>query len=371
MSRFVVYDKEKSVLFCTEQWILVNLDQIERKLDAITPADNQKLIIDGEKLDELDSGGALLITQWRTTLDQQGIKAEFQNLQESHQHLIELITEKEAELEDKEEPKKEMDIISRFGKNTVERVLGGMDLLGYIGELVIVFNGVLFKQRDLQWRSLLRAIYDAGYRALPILALLSFLIGVVMAYQLGLQLKNYGANIYIVNLSGMAILREFGPLITAIIVAGRTGSAFTAQIGLMKVNEEIDALNTMGLSPQSRIAIPRIMGVIIVMPLLTIWSNAFGVLGSMVMAQNMLGISMGDFISRFNEVIELSNLWTGLAKTPVFGLAIGTVSCFQGFRVSYTAESIGLRTTMSVVQSLFLIIVIDAIFSLLYSWAKL
>ncbi len=371
MSQFVAFDDAKSVLYCKEQWVLANLTQIEQELPAVSSIKSKKITIDGEKLANIDSGGALLISQLESKLKKNNVEVELAHFGEDQQHLIELTIKKEGELGPAKAPPKKMDIISRIGKNTIDRISTGFDLISYIGELTLVFKSVVFLHRDMQWKSLMRTIEAGGWRALPILALLSFLIGVVLAYQLGLQLQNYGANIFIVNLSGMAILREFGPLITAIIVAGRTGSAFTAQIGLMKVNEEIDALSTMGLSPANRIAIPRILGIIIVMPLLTIWSNAFGVLGSMVMAENMLGISMSDFISRFNEVIELSNLWTGLAKSPVFGLAIGTVGCFQGFRVSYTAESIGQRTTISVVQSLFLIIVIDAIFSILYSWANL
>jgi phospholipid/cholesterol/gamma-HCH transport system permease protein len=235
----------------------------------------------------------------------------------------------------------------------------------------MIFRSLFLKPGRFQVRALLRIVEDAGYHALPIIALLSFLVGIVLAYQLGRQLETYGANIFIVDLSGMAILREFGPLITAIIVAGRTGSAFTAQIGLMKVNEEIDALKTMGLSAPNRIIIPRVLGTMIALPLLTIWANFFGVFGSMIMSRNMLGITPHDFLSRFADNIDTTMLWTGLGKTPVFAIAIALVGCFQGFRVSYTAESIGTHTTLSVVQAIFLIIVIDAIFSVLYSWAGL
>ena len=187
------------------------------------------------------------------------------------------------------------DFFSVLGKHTVQGVVNSLDFLGFLGEISLIMRTYLFKPKRLQWRALLRTVEDAGYHALPIIALLSFLVGVVLAYQLGRQLETYGANIYIVDLSGMAILREFGPLITAIIVAGRTGSSFTAQIGLMKVNEEIDALKTMGLSPLNRIAIPRVLGTIIALPLLTMWANVFSVFGSMVMARNMLGITMGIF----------------------------------------------------------------------------
>lgn len=368
MSQFVELDEAKSVLYCKGQWVLSTLAQIEQDLTKLKTTKHKKFAIDGSQLAKMDSGGALLICQLQSKSQMDITLA---NFSKSNQQLLDLTLAKEGSLGPAKQPVQKMDFISRIGKHFIDHLTTAYELLSYIGELTNVFKDVFILQRDLQWKSLMRTIEEGGWRALPILALLSFLIGVVLAYQLGLQLQNYGANIYIVNLTGMAILREFGPLLTAIIVAGRTGSAFTAQIGLMKVNEEIDALSTMGLSPANRIAIPRILGIVIAMPLLTIWSNAFGVLGSMFMSENMLAISMTDFISRFSEVIELSNLWTGIAKTPVFGLAIGTIGCFQGFKVSYTAESIGERTTISVVQSLFLIIVIDATFSVLYSWAKL
>lgn len=189
MSRFVVYDREKSVLLCREQWILVNLESIEQELTIITPAEKTQLVIDGAEMSELDSGGAMLLTHWQTAMKEQGIKVIYQHFKTKYQHLMELTTEKEAELGEAEPPAEKMDLISRFGKHTVDKFATGFDLIGYIGELTIVFKGVVFGHHALQWRSLFRTVEDAGYRALPILALLSFLIGVVLAYQLGLQLK--------------------------------------------------------------------------------------------------------------------------------------------------------------------------------------
>jgi phospholipid/cholesterol/gamma-HCH transport system permease protein len=210
-----------------------------------------------------------------------------------------------------------------------------------------------------------------GYQALPIIALLSFLIGVVLTYQMGLQLKTYGANIYIVNLTSLAILREFGPLITSIIVAGRTSSAFAAQLGMMKINEEFDAIQTMGLSTINRLVLPKLIGTVIAVPLLTIWANVFGVIGAMIMSKNMLSISYFDFLNRLQEVTELSTFWMGMSKAPVFALIIATVGCFQGFQVAGTAASVGQRTMISVVQAIFLIIIVDAMFSVLFSWRDL
>ena len=188
---------------------------------------------------------------------------------------------------------------------------------------------------------------------------------------MGNQLRMYSADIFIVNLLGLSILREFGPLLTAIMVGGRTGSAFTAQLGMMKVNHEIDALTTMGITPTEILLIPRIAGLFIVVPLLTIWADIFGIMGGMMMAQHMLDISWHDFIMRFQREIPLRSLIIGLCKAPVFALIIASVGCFEGMKVSGSAESVGVRTTRSVVLSIMLIIIFDGIVSVLLSRYKL
>jgi phospholipid/cholesterol/gamma-HCH transport system permease protein len=200
---------------------------------------------------------------------------------------------------------------------------------------------------------------------------LSFLIGVVLAYQMGLQLETYGANAFIAYLSGMAIFREFAPLITAIIVAGRTSSAFTAQIGSMKIHEEIDALITMGLSPTELLVLPKVLGLLFVLPLVVFWADVFSILGSMVMSKFMLHVSYYEFLTRLKLEVGTQQLMLGLFKAPAFALLIALVGCFQGFRVETNADSIGSQTTKSVVQALFLIIITDAVYSVIYSWLDL
>ena len=170
---------------------------------------------------------------------------------------------------------------------------------------------------------------------------------------------------------GLSVLREFGPLLTAIMVAGRTGSAFTAQLGIMKINQEIDALNTMSVTPAELLLLPRLIGLVIVLPLLTIWADIFGVLGGMLMANNMLGVTWHEFLQRFQHAIPVRALIIGLGKAPVFALLIGSIGCFQGMQVQGSAESVGKRTTKSVVLAIFFIIVADAIFSIIFSKFKL
>lgn len=371
-SRWIKVDKEKGILYCLGDWRVSTLeDNLETQLRQLKKMKFDALIIDGSELSYLDSAGAFLIFQTTQALNRARISTERVNFADQQEHLFSLLEEKMSQVKVPKKPKGISDPLTFIGKQTVKRIKGGFDFLAFVGEIGYIFRNIILRPKRFQFKALLRTVEDAGFHALPIIALLSCLVGIVLAYQLGRQLETYGANIFIVDLSGMAILREFGPLITAIIVAGRTGSSFTAQIGLMKVNEEIDALRTMGLTPYNRIVVPRVLGMMIVMPLLTIWANAFAVFGSMIMSRTMLGITSQDFLSRFADRIDASTLWTGMGKTPVFALAIALVGCFQGFRVEYTAESIGTHTTMSVVQAIFLIIVIDAIFSVLYSWAGL
>ena len=210
-----------------------------------------------------------------------------------------------------------------------------------------------------------------GLQALPIVALLACLIGVVLTYQMGLQLKTYGANIYIVYLTGMALQREFAPLITAIIVAGRTSSAFTAQLGSMKVNEELDALTIMGIPPTELLVLPKIIALFLVFPILIFWADVFGTIGSMIMSKFMLNVGYLEFIQRLKESLGVKQYFLGLAKAPVFSMIIALVGCYQGFLVKGSANSVGLSTTKSVVQAIFLIIVADSIFSVVYSWLGL
>jgi phospholipid/cholesterol/gamma-HCH transport system permease protein len=190
---------------------------------------------------------------------------------------------------------------------------------------------------------------------------------VVVAYQGADQLKHYGANVFVVELVGYAMLREFAPLIGAIIIAGRSGSAHAAQIGTMVVAEEIDALHTLGIDPMHRLVLPKILALAVALPLLTLFADVAGVFGGMVMARSQLGIGFGEFLTRFGSVMQGSALLIGVGKAFVFALIIVTVGCFQGFRTSGNADSVGRQTTLSVVQSIFLVIVADALFSVAFN----
>jgi phospholipid/cholesterol/gamma-HCH transport system permease protein len=240
-------------------------------------------------------------------------------------------------------------------------------MLSFIGETAQVFAGWLAKPSRIRWRVVLFNLRSAGFDALPIVGLLSFLLGVVVAYQGADQLRQYGANIFVADLVGLSMLREFAPLITAIIVAGRSGSAYAAQIGTMAVTEEIDAMRTIGIEPHELLVLPKILALMIALPLLTVFADLLGVMGGMVMAKTQLGVGFAEFLDRMANAVSITSYLVGICKAPVFAAIIALVGCFQGFRTRGGADSVGRQTTRSVVQSIFLVIVADALFSIAFS----
>jgi phospholipid/cholesterol/gamma-HCH transport system permease protein len=363
---FVEFDRDKQRLVCRGEWNLHNFNNIRKQLNKVIWPQSGDLWVDGRDLAMMDSAGAWLIDRQVKKLELKGIKVHLEKFLDETQKLISLI--EKSIISPKEIPKvKRLNWLGEVGRQNIYHLVDFWKFLGFLGLLSVEFLRGIFIPKHWRFRSLVHVIDITGFRALPIIALLSFMIGVVISYQMGNQLRNYGANVFIVNLLGLSILREFGPLLTAIMVAGRTGSSFTAELGIMKINQEMDALNTMGVTPAELLLIPRILGLCIALPLLTMWADIFGVLGGMMMAENMLGISYYDFILRFQHEIPVRSLLIGLGKAPVFALIIASIGCFQGMQVQSNAESLGKLTTRSVVLSIFFIIVADAIFSVIFS----
>jgi len=257
--------------------------------------------------------------------------------------------------------------VEGIGRLAVRHSREYVSYLAFIGELTKTGFELLRRPLRFRWAMLFHFMEAAGVKGLPIVGLLSFLLGVVIAYQGGVQLRQYGANLYIADLVGLAMVRELAPLLTAIIIAGRTGSAFTAQIGTMKVTEEIDALRSIGIEPMELIALPRVLALVLALPLLTVFADAMGMLGGVLIGNAVLGLSPVSFIERVGEAVNLSSYLIGIGKAPVFAAIVATVGCFHGFQVAGSAESVGQRTTISVVQAIFLVIVVDAGFSVLFS----
>ena len=367
----IVFNDKTSGFQCTGPWTIQSLGYIFKKFSSTALPEEQSIAISGKSIGSFDSAGALALVKCIDLLTHKKNQVELLDFSKEQHELIHLVQSKRELLAyEIPSPPKE-GVLYQIGKEAEKKVLQADGLIILIGDLSLKIFEAIGQWRRFQLPSIVSNSASAGLKSLPIVALLSFLIGVVLAYQMGLQLATYGANIFIAYLSGMAIFREFAPLITAIIVAGRTSSAFTAQLGSMKVNEEVDALLTMGLSPTELLVLPKVIGLVIVFPLLIFWSDVFSILGAMFMSKLMLGVSYEDFLQRLKESVGLSQLMLGLYKAPAFALLIALVGCFQGFRVGSSADDIGSQTTKSVVQALFLIIVADAVYSVIYSWMNL
>lgn len=366
----IIYDQNAQQLNCRGAWDLKHLPALQTFFKDQSFQFSQNLIIDGHEINQMDSAGAWLLCTFAHSLKKQQVSVEFKNFSQEQRALLDLIQQKI----DKKRPLAKVTHLSwvaSVGQTTIIMLNGFLAYLTFIGQLSYECLRLILRKTTFRWGATSSTIYRNGFQALPIIALLSFMIGIVITFQMGLQLQNYGANIFIVDLLGLSILREFGPLLTAIMVAGRTGSAYTAELGMMKLNQEIDALNTMGVTPGELLLLPRIIGLLIALPLLTMWANMFGIFGGMVMANNMLGISWYDFLHRFPTAIPLRALMIGMGKSPIFALLIASIGCFQGMNVQGSATSVGRNTTRSVVLAIFFIIVADAIFSVIFSKLKL
>lgn len=370
MQNFIKFDTASRQVICQGEWNLANSVLLESALKKISWPTQGDIHINGQAISKMDSAGAWLLSRQFNRLKKRGLTIQLDKFSAAHQKLFSLIEQQKLPSLKVTQPKN-ISWVTKLGEFTVNQLNEFFDYLSFIGYLTMETLRLIFHPKHMRWGALTNVIDTTGLQALPIIALLSLMIGIVLAYQMGNQLRTYGANVFIVNLLGLSVLREFGPLITAIMVAGRTGSAFTAQLGIMKINQEVDALNTLGVTPAEILLLPRVIGLLITMPLLTMWADIFGIIGGMIMANNMLHIGWHDFLRRFQHEIPLKSLIIGLGKAPIFALIIGSVGCFQGMLVKSTADSLGRNTTRSVVLGIFFIIVVDAFFSVILSELKL
>lgn len=363
--------QDGQTLRCSGEWTLSGIRALAVQDTAILPP-GEVLLIAAAEMADLDTIGAFRLLQLITSAEHAGKTVSVEGLSKKHQRIFELVQSNLKRLKSEQVAQPEFASgLALLGYWSVRKVNNTNRFLIFIGEIVLQFCKIRAHGLQNLWQSGLKIIQTAGCQALPIVGMMSFLVGVVIAYQLGVQLRTYGADIYVVDASGIAILREFAPLMTSVIIAGRTSTAFAALIGTMKVNNELDALSTMGISAVERIVLPRVIGLIIVLPLLVVWSSVFSLLGSMIMVKSQLNIGYITFLQRFQEAVGLKQFVLGMVKTPVFAVIISTVGCFQGFQAGITADSVGLKTTAAAVQAIFLIIVADAFFSILFSWRGL
>ena len=331
----------------------------QRELDALP----DPITIDLSDIDRMDTVGAWII--YRTVRDR-GAKV----IGASHDEvsLLKQVGEfdKPARVVP-DVPHNLASVLAELGKWVAETGVTLVGLLGFFGATLIAFGNVIRRPKRFRLNAVVQRFDVVGVRALGIIALMSFLIGIVIAQQGAVQLAQFGADVYTINLIGRITVRELGTLMTAIMVAGRSGSAFAAQLGTMKITEEIDAMRTIGVSPVEALVLPRILAAVFMMPLLSFWAMLMALIGGGIFVWGSLGIPPATYIQRLQEVIPRTDLWVGLLKAPVFGFIIALAGCFQGMLVQGNSEEVGARTTTAVVQSIFLVIVLDAVFAVFFS----
>ena len=324
-----------------------------------------RLTIDLSDAQTIDGAVMALVVALRTDLAARGVRTELAGVPEQLRSLVELY-EADAEPPKKRRRRKPESVVEQVGRATYAMLDELKAVVSFFGEMVIALAGLVRHPRSGHWKELPPLLERTGADALPIVALINFLLGFVMAYQSARQLKMYGANLYVADLVGISVTRELAPLMTAIIVCGRSGAAFAAEIGSMKVSEEVDALRTLGLRPFAWLVVPRVLALLIVVPALTIIGDLIGILGGLVVAVTSLDVTIRAYFVETTTSVQLWDVQHGLIKSGAFALAIGLIACQQGFAASGGAEGVGRRTTATVVTSLFALVVLDALFTVMF-----
>jgi phospholipid/cholesterol/gamma-HCH transport system permease protein len=361
---------QRGIRFVAEgDWTMPEIPRLDQELHHLDYGDAREAQIDGSGIELLDSAGAWLLLRSKRELEGDNVRISGFTVPDRYKPLLETMDRDHTAPPVAHPPHRGLiGLLERMGKGTVHSLRQGYDLLGFLGRVTVeAGEAAMAPRRELPWPAFIHQIEETGVTALPIVGMLAFLLGVVLAYQGADQLKRFGAQIYTIDFLGVGFLRELGGLVTAIIIAGRSGSAFTAQIGTMRVNEETDAMQTIGLNIAEVLVLPRVLGLMIALPLLTFFADVVGIIGGMVMVYFDLGITIPAFMRELQGAISVNTLMVGLIKAPVFAFVIALVGCFEGMRVERNADSVGRLTTRSVVESIFLIIALDAAFSIIFS----
>ena len=361
------FDDSSSSLSASGAWTLDEVERLrallegyDKKLRTHSP---ETLYLDLSQVTRFDTAGLILLRDYIRDWQQRGITVELLGMSEKMRKLYVLIADApQAKIVLRYE-----NFLAEIGKATLRTLQDAYAYVQFLGELTVHLLRLLLKPWHLRLKESVYHMKQAGIGALPVIALTAFLTGMVIAYQGAVQLAKFGADIFIVDIVGISIVREMGPMLTAIVIAGRSGSSYTAEIGAMKLTEEISAMRTMGFDPFRFLVIPRIVALIVVLPLLIFFADMVGILGGMMAAKWELGISWHLFVQRLYEVLALKHYLLGLLKGPFFAFIIATVGAFRGFLVEEKTESIGLQTTASVVNAIFLVIALDALFSVIYT----
>lgn len=359
---FEVQDEggQGATLALTGPWLVATIGAVERELANVRDGISR---VDLSGITEIDTVGAWIASR---AAERRG--AEVTGASERARRLMDAVGGLGFET-DVGAPRPDVftRVPQRMGEMIFNARSGVYGIVGFLGALVLAIGSVIRHPRRFPGKAFVRQLELVGVAALPIIGLMSFLIGIVIAQQGAVQLQQFGAETLTVNLVGRITLRELGVLMTAIMVAGRSGSAFAAQIGTMKLTEEIDAMRTIGISPMEALVIPRIMACVFMMIVLGFYASIVAIIGGAVVGDWLLGIPFMTFLARIQEVVPIHDLWVGLIKAPVFGLIVALAGCYNGMQVKGNSEEVGLRTTMAVVSAIFAVIVLDAFFAVFFT----
>jgi phospholipid/cholesterol/gamma-HCH transport system permease protein len=362
-----VQDATTLIVKARGDWIVRHADAADRAIAQLDLRGRRSVIFDLGSIGKLDTTGAWLLHKAQRLFQGLGAAATFIGVSGPQATLLEAVTK--GDRETVEHPKHGshlIEIVVRMGRTLEEVGHTLRDATAFLGLVLETLGKTIINPRRLRLTSTVYHMEQAGLNAVPIVSLISFLIGAVLAFQGAEQLRKFGGEVFTVNLVAISFLREVGILLTAIMVAGRSGSAFTAQIGSMKVREEIDAMRTLGLDPAEVLVLPRVIALLVMMPILGFIAGIMGLLGGGVVVLLTLGMSPEMYIQRLYDALDFWDVFTGVIKAPVFGLLIAVIGCFEGMKVEGSAESVGQRTTASVVEGIFTVICVDAFFSILF-----
>lgn len=364
----VAVEKGQMRLVASGDWLARHLGPLDEDLRAFEDDTvGRELIVDVSEVGRLDTAGAMILERVMRSCSQRTELSGIVGASDAHRRLFESVRPHVAPCDIEPAHRNAfLMMTNRLGRGVIDAYYASLEILSFIGLTLLTAWRVAKQPKRLRVTSIFYHLEEAGLNAVPIVGLMSFLIGAVVAFMGAKILRLFNAEVFTVELVGIAVLREFGVLLAAILVAGRSGSAFTAAIGTMKIREEIDALRALGLDPCEVLVLPRVIALVILMPVLAFLAAILGIIGGGLVAWSAMEISPVFFIGRIQETIAMSNLWVGLIKAPFFAFVIAIVGCFQGMEVEGSSESLGQRTTLSVVQSLFLVIILDAFFAMFF-----
>ncbi len=349
-------------------WSIEHVAQIEATLASIVGPQGTRVRVDCSQLTALDLSAAWLLRERLRDFSERRSAVEFVGPQPNQLTFIEEIAAAAIDIPAKPDETQEpiAAAVARIGRSSIAQSIRIRSALDFYGRVLTTWLGAIAHPKRLRLPSIARHVYETGIQAIPIVALIAFLITLVIAYIGAQQLKKFGAEIFTVDLVTVGVLREMGVLLTAIIVAGRSGSAFAAEIGVMQLNDEVDALKSIGMNPYQVLVVPRVIGLIIALPLLTILADAMGLAGGSLLCSWLLDISTPQFVSRMQDALSPTTFWAGFIKSPVFAFLIAMTGTYRGMQVRDSSRELGRLTTVAVVQSIFLVILANAIFAIIY-----